>query len=59
LLILDEPTNHLDESTVEQLMKNLEKLEEKPAVLLVSHDERVVRFAHQVFKLENGILSIH
>lgn len=59
LLILDEPTNHLDESTVEQLMKNLEKLEEKPAVLLVSHDERVVRFAHQVFKLENGILTIH
>lgn len=53
-LILDEPTNHLDEGSISQIMNNIENLESRPAILLVSHDENVTRFAKHIFRLENG-----
>ncbi|MFH1156666.1 MAG: ABC transporter ATP-binding protein [Pseudomonadota bacterium] len=57
LLILDEPTNHLDSSTVMQLMENLDHLDEKPAVILVSHDNSVIRYADTVVTLERRTMS--
>lgn len=56
LLILDEPTNHLDISSVKEIMDNLGKIENRPAVLLISHDMSVVHYAEKIYKLEKGVL---
>jgi ATP-binding cassette subfamily B protein len=57
LLILDEPTNHLDAKSVQKLMDGLDRMAEKPALLIVSHDMSVVDQADVIFKLENGALN--
>lgn len=57
LLILDEPTNHLDADTVGELMVALVKLDYEPTILMVSHDDRVVGFADERYRLENGRLT--
>ncbi|MFO1520297.1 MAG: ABC transporter ATP-binding protein [bacterium] len=56
LLVLDEPTNHLDGNLVEALVRNLQRQKDEMSVLLVSHDERVLKIADQVLWLENGKL---
>jgi len=57
LLILDEPTNHLDRAAVGQLLDNLDDLDDRPAILMISHDMNVVRHAHEVYRLEKGVLT--
>lgn len=57
LLILDEPTNHLDREAVGQLLDNLDELEDRPAILIISHDINVVRHADEVYRLEKGLLE--
>jgi ABC-type multidrug transport system fused ATPase/permease subunit len=57
LLILDEPTNHLDAETVDRLINALVNAPDRPALLTISHDPMVVRFADAVYHLEDGILS--
>jgi ATPase subunit of ABC transporter with duplicated ATPase domains len=52
-LILDEPTNHLDQKVIKQILDNLETLDFKPAVILVSHDPQVAGFAKTNFSLVN------
>ncbi|MFC2101131.1 ABC transporter ATP-binding protein, partial [Bacteroidota bacterium] len=56
LLILDEPTNHLDIVKVKEIMENLDCIENRPAILIISHDMSVVNYADSIFKLENGVL---
>jgi ATP-binding cassette subfamily B protein len=57
LLILDEPTNHLDRVAVGQLLDNLDGLDDRPAILMISHDMNVVSHADEVYRLEKGILT--
>ncbi len=54
LLILDEPTNHLDIHSVARLMENLRTAQHQLALLLVSHDNDVIRHADEVYEIENG-----
>lgn len=56
LLILDEPTNHLDQASVHQLIENLNALESNPAILIISHDMKIVKEAEQVYVLQDGRL---
>jgi ABC-type multidrug transport system fused ATPase/permease subunit len=57
LLILDEPTSHLDEVGVAGLMRNLDRLPFRPAVILVSHERHVVRHAERTFRMSQGKLE--
>ncbi len=54
LLILDEPTNHLDAVAVGRLRESLIKHFKDIAILLVSHDERMVELSDRIFLLEDG-----
>ena len=56
LLILDEPTNHLDAETILKLGQTLATLEYHPAILMISHDPRVMNFVNEVYSLNEGLL---
>lgn len=58
LLILDEPTNHLDSDAIACLMANLFQMQNRPAIMLISHDPSVVAFADRVYRLEQGYLHL-
>lgn len=58
LLILDEPTNHLERTTIHRLLENLATLDSRPGVLLISHDRDVLDHADQVYRLEDGMLTL-
>jgi ABC-type bacteriocin/lantibiotic exporter with double-glycine peptidase domain len=57
LLILDEPTNHLDTIAVSHLLATLRRLEDRPAILLISHSDEVLDMADRVLVLADGNLS--
>jgi len=57
LLILDEPTNHLDEAGITALVDSLSGLPFRPAVLMVSHEWRIVRHAGRVWRVADGRLT--
>ncbi|MGA2038876.1 MAG: ABC transporter ATP-binding protein [Bryobacteraceae bacterium] len=56
LLILDEPTNHLDAAAIQELMDNLRHLPQRPGVLVVSHDPRIIEHCDRVYRMPaNGV----
>ena len=59
LLILDEPTNHLDRAAVGELLDNLDDLDDRPAILMISHDMNVVRHADEVYHSKKGAETIY
>ena len=56
VLVLDEPTNHLEMSAIDRLMSNLSRIENRPAIVTISHDAQVLRHAGIVYSLEDGYL---
>ena len=57
LLLLDEPTNHLDIRAVTRLMEHLSNVDSQLALVLVSHDKGVIRYADDVYEIENGLAA--
>lgn len=57
LLILDEPTNHLDSTAIGKIMQNLDSIEPKPAILIISHEKSVIEFAEKICHLKDGGLT--
>ncbi|MCA9777436.1 MAG: ABC transporter ATP-binding protein, partial [Candidatus Eremiobacteraeota bacterium] len=57
-LFLDEPTNHLDESSVVQFLKNLESLETRPGILIITHDNALRAVADSVYEIRDGGLKL-
>jgi ATP-binding cassette subfamily B protein len=58
VLILDEPANHLDTDSVAALIANLRALPQRPALLIVTHDERMLAHADRVCQLGKGIAEL-
>jgi ATP-binding cassette subfamily B protein len=59
LLILDEPTNHLEHAAIHRLLDNLARLDQRPGVLIISHDREVLRYADRIHRLTDGKLMPH
>lgn len=59
LILADEPTGALDARAGEDLLRLLQRLarDERRAVLVVTHDPRVMRFADRSLALEDGRLA--
>jgi len=57
LLVLDEPTNHLDAAVVGRILPALRELPDSPAILVVSHDPRVIGFVRRSYHLRDGRLQ--
>jgi ABC-type bacteriocin/lantibiotic exporter with double-glycine peptidase domain len=61
LLILDEPTNHLDAAAIGTLMRNLRQLPQRPAILLVSHDPRIIEHCDRMYRMPadgSGVMQL-
>lgn len=58
LLILDEPTNHLDEESTRRLLENLKNIRERPATLIITHQENVVSAAQHIYTIHQGRLVL-
>jgi ABC-type bacteriocin/lantibiotic exporter with double-glycine peptidase domain len=57
LLILDEPTSHLDPPTAGRVLDNLETLEPRPTLILITHDPLVAERADRVVEVRGGQLT--
>jgi len=55
VLILDEPTNHLDKNSFTAMMEILGQLKQNKIILVMSHDERLIRKADQIINIEEII----
>ena len=56
LLILDEPTNHLDDAGIATLLGSLDRVPFHPAVIVISHESRVLRYATRAWRVTEGRL---
>ena len=53
VLIMDEATNSLDEKNEQQILELLLKLKEKLTIILVSHDQKVMKICDKMINLDN------
>jgi putative ABC transport system ATP-binding protein len=60
LLLADEPTGNLDSTTGIEVMNILKKLhQEGRTLIVVTHDERIARYAQRVLRMLDGKWTIH
>jgi len=57
LLILDEPTNHLETAAIHRLLGHLASLDQRPGVVIISHDPEVLGHADRIYRLDAGQLT--
>jgi len=59
IILADEPTGNLDSENSRQVMTLLRRLtrERGKSILVVSHDDRHVKYADRIFRMEDGRLT--
>lgn len=50
VLLLDEPTSHLDRASKEIIIDTLKKLAKEKIVLIITHDDQIIKTSENVFK---------
>jgi len=58
ILMADEPTSDLDEQTTAEVMKLFKQIQNRTAVLMVTHDLEAIHEDARVFRMESGMLSM-
>ena len=56
LLILDETTSGVDYKNKQTILKTLKKLSKKITTIIVSHDNSVLKYADNIYKLSSNKL---
>ena len=60
IIIADEPTGDLDDESTGDVLKLLkETADNGAAVLLVTHDREVLKYADAVYRMNKGVLTLH
>ena len=54
--IFDEPTNDLDHKNAMNVIRSINKLKKDAIVIVVSHDERVMKKADQLIEFNNKVM---
>src|SRR5271165_3929566 len=59
IVVADEPTGDLDAKSAEEILNLLVELNKmfNKTIIMVTHDQRAVRYVEQVFHLDKGILA--
>lgn len=57
LLLLDEPTAGLDSKTADNFMQTLLKNQKGSAMLLITHDEHLLKYMDRILLLQEGVLT--
>ncbi|WP_440680914.1 ATP-binding cassette domain-containing protein [Candidatus Pelagibacter sp. HIMB1623] len=52
IIIFDEATSSLDQSTESEILQNLLKLKETKTIILITHNERILKFCDKVISIE-------
>lgn len=58
IILLDEPTNDLDFRKVNILVEIIKEFTEHKTVIIISHDDRLVPIADEIFKIENNFFKV-
>jgi len=60
IIIADEPTGELDSKTAEEIISLLFEInrKEKTAVIVATHDEKIVRLADAIYTIQDGELRL-
>ena len=56
IYIFDEPTNDLDNKNAQNVIKQINKLKKNAIVIVVSHDERVMKKADQLIEFDFNVM---
>lgn len=51
IYIFDEPTNDLDSENVEKILRSIENLKRNNIVIAITHDERLIELADNIYKM--------
>lgn len=57
ILLCDEPTGSIDNENSKRILELLKKISKEKCVIIVTHDNEVLKYADKIYKLEEGKLK--
>lgn len=57
VILADEPTGSIDKENSTNILKLLKKISKDKCVIIVTHDDNVLKYADEIYNLKNGCLE--
>ena len=57
VILADEPTGSIDKENSNNILKLLKKISKEKCVIIVTHDDNVLKYADEIYNLKNGSLE--